>query len=207
MCKSLLVLSGLAQQWSPQEAPGRTILPSCSEAASLASCPVQNDLWPTACTLSSFICSRACCCSGLHWKFPDYLVERTHNHAVVWDMHPRETHNTWQSLDFHFTDGWRHSWYPVNCIYWDLVVFILPLYPYQINVLCRSPDFTWFDGKTGLQKDLSDFLHFPKIFFFYLAPCNDAINVLQLFWSSTPFQGTPYQSMANGGAVFAHLGQ
>ncbi|GAB0204952.1 hypothetical protein GRJ2_002960800 [Grus japonensis] len=63
-------------------------------------------------------------------------------------------------------------------------------------------DLTLFYGKTSFQKDLDYFLSFLKNFFCWVAPYDDAINVLQVLQSFTLFQCSLDQPLADGGAYF-----
>ncbi|KAK4823430.1 hypothetical protein QYF61_002116 [Mycteria americana] len=57
------------------------------------------------------------------------------------------------------------------------------------SVASRSLDLTLFYGKTSFQEDLDYFLPFLKNFFCCIAPHDDVINVLQIFWSFKLCQG------------------
>jgi len=74
---------------------------------------------------------------------------------------------------------------------------ILPFYSPKLDLLCRSLDFTLFNGDINFHKDLNYFLPFLKNFCCCVAPYNDVSNVLQIFWNSTLFQCSLDQSMAN----------
>jgi len=117
-----------------------------------------------------------------------HVVQRTHNLAVIWDVHPPKTHSTQEGLCFLFAGWWRHSCYFVDDILWDLTSPILPFYPQKLGLLLRSLDFTSLNGETCFQKHLNYFLPFLKNFLHGVTPYTDVIYVLQMFWSFTLFQ-------------------
>ncbi|KAJ7417366.1 hypothetical protein WISP_64863 [Willisornis vidua] len=111
----------------------------------------------------------------------DYQVDRAYDLAVFWDMHPSETQ---EGLCFLLVGWWRHCCDLTDDFYQNLTAFILPLHFQKLDVSGRSLNFTLFEGKTGSQENLDDFLSFLKNLFCCVPPYDD-VNVLQMFESLT----------------------
>ncbi|KAF4802832.1 hypothetical protein TURU_021596 [Turdus rufiventris] len=104
-------------------------------------------------------------------------------------------------------DQWRHRGDLIDDLSGDLAPSILPLYSQELDLSGRSFEFALSNGKAGSQQNLDDPFSFLKYLHCRVAPHNDVINVLKVFWSLTLLQCSLDQSMADGGAVFPPLGQ
>ncbi|TRZ09371.1 hypothetical protein HGM15179_017737 [Zosterops borbonicus] len=77
----------------------------------------------------------------------------------------------------------------------------------ELDFLSQSLNLTWFNGKTSFQQNLDNLLSFLKDLLWGVLLYDDVVHVLQMFWSLTLLQCSLDQPMADGGAVFPHLGQ
>lgn len=134
-------------------------------------------------------------------------VGRAYDLTVFGNVHLLKTYGAQESLCFFFAGWWRHGCDLVDDIGGNLTLFILLLHFQKLDLLSRSLDFAFLDGEASFQENLDDFFSFFEHFCCCLLSHNDVINILQMFWSFTFFQGTLDQSMADGGAVLLLLGQ
>jgi len=118
-------------------------------------------------------------------------------------MHSPKVHYTQKSLCVFLTNGWRHGSNCIDHTCWDVTMPTLTLYTQKQNFLCRFFHFVSLNSETSLQKVLDYSLSFLGNFPCCTAPHNNVIHVLYVLGSTTLFQHSLDQPVANYWTMFA----